>query len=370
MTQAILVVDDDDVIREGLGEALHASGRTVITCSDIESAQVVVENEPISAVVCDVRLSGPLSIDGIDFIDHVRAQRAETKFVVMSGAGVAEIPPEALRHGATQFLAKPFDISDLELALGWEEEVAPTLSHVPPLLRILGSPSLVPRFQPIVATESLAHFAYEGLIRLTGAATFTNPELLFEYARRKRGVPALEMACIDRTMIEGAPLVRDGRLLFINASPLSFCDKAFAQRVLDNARRADVPLDQVVLEITEQNSFPPGHPNGTIEMLAREGVRFAFDDVGSAYSHLEHIDVIHPQFIKISKQFGTGFESDLTKEKIVRNIIALAADFGCSTILEGVETEATLAASRELGIPFAQGYYFARPAPAAAFLQM
>src|SRR5438067_8980132 len=87
VTQAILVVDDD-AIRESLGEALHASGRTVISCSDIESAQVVVENEPISAFVRDVRLSGPLSINRIDFIDHVRAQRGEWKIVVMSGAGV------------------------------------------------------------------------------------------------------------------------------------------------------------------------------------------------------------------------------------------------------------------------------------------
>ena len=366
MTQAILVVDDDDAIREGLGEALHANGRTVITCCDIESAEVVVENEPIAAVVCDVRLSGPLSIDGIEFIDHVRAQRAESKIVVMSGAGVAEIPPEALRHGATQFLAKPFDVSALQLALGREEEDAPTLSHVPPLPRILGSPSLVPRFQPIVDTRSLAHIAYEGLIRLTGAATLTNPELLFEYARRKRGVPALEMACIDRTIIEGAALMRGERLLFINASPLSFADKAFAQRVLDNARRAGIALDRLVLEITEQNSFA-GRPNGSIEMLKNLGVRFAFDDVGSAYSHLEHIDVIRPQFLKISKQFGTGFERDATKEKIVRNILALGADFGCATIIEGVETEATLEAARALGIAMAQGFLFGRPAEARTF---
>jgi EAL domain-containing protein (putative c-di-GMP-specific phosphodiesterase class I) len=369
VTQAILVVDDDDAIRIGLGEVLHAHGRTVITCSDIESAQVVVENEPIGAVVCDVRLSGPLSIDGIDFIDHVRAQRAESKIVVMSGAGVAEMPPEALRHGATQFLAKPFEISDLERALEWEEEDAPpTLSHVPPLPCILDSPSLVPRFQPIVDTGSLAHFAYEGLIRLTGAATLGNPELLFEYARRKRGVPALEMACIDRTMIEGAALAHSGRLLFINTSPLSFGDKTFAQRVLENARLARLPLDQLVLEITEQNSFAAGQPNGTVEMLAREGARFAFDDVGSAYSHLPHMDVIRPQFLKISREFGTGFERDATKEKIVRNIVSLAADFGCDVIIEGVETEATLAAAREMGIPLAQGYLFARPAEASTFM--
>jgi EAL domain-containing protein (putative c-di-GMP-specific phosphodiesterase class I) len=368
VTQAILVVDDDDAIREALGEALHASGRTVITCSDIESAQLVVENEPIGAVVCDVRLSGPLSIDGIDFIDHVRARRTDSKIVVMSGAGVAEIPPEALRHGASQFLAKPFEIADLERALGGEEEVAPTLSHVPPLLRILGSPSLVPRFQPIVATGSLAHFGYEGLIRLTGGATLSNPELLFEYARRKHGVPALEMACIDRTMIEGSALASDERLLFINVSPLSFSNKEFARRVIDNARRADLPLDRLVLEITEQSSFAAGHPNGTIDMLAREGVRFAFDDVGSAYSHLEHIGVIRPQFVKISKQFGTGFERDATKQKIVRNIMALADDFGCAVILEGVETEATLAAARQFAIPLVQGYLFGRPVPVSDLL--
>ena len=368
VTQAILVVDDDDAIREGLAEALHASGRTVITCCDVESAQVVVENEPITAVVCDVRLSGPLSIDGIDFIDHVRAQRAESKIVVMSGAGVAEIPPEALRHGATEFLAKPFDVSDLERALGsGEEEAAPTLSHVPALPSILRSPSLTPFFQPVVDADSLAHFAYEGLIRLPDGGTLRNPELLFEYARRKRGVPSLEMACVDRTIAAGAALTAGGPLLFLNASPLAFGDKAFAMRVLDNARRAALPLDRLVLEITEQNSFV-GKPNGCIAMLAEAGVRFAFDDVGSAYSHLEHIDVIRPQFLKISKQFGSGFERDVTKEKIVRNIVALATDFGCRTILEGVETEATLHAAREIGIPLAQGYLFGRPAPAQAFV--
>jgi EAL domain-containing protein (putative c-di-GMP-specific phosphodiesterase class I) len=103
-------------------------------------------------------------------------------------------------------------------------------------------------------------------------------------------------------------------------------------------------------------------------MLKSAGVRFAFDDVGSAYSHLEHIDVIRPQFLKISKQFGSDFERDATKEKIVRNIIALAADFGCATIIEGVETEATLDAARDAGIALAQGYLFGRPAEAAAFL--
>lgn len=349
--------------------ALHASGRTVITCGDIESAQVVVENEPISAVVCDVRLSGPLSIDGIDFIDHVRAQRAGSKIVVMSGAGVAEMPPEALRHGATHFLAKPFDVAELEWALGeGEPDAEALLTHVPQLPDILESHALTARYQPIVDLRSLRHIAYEGLIRLPGGATLANPELLFDYARRKHRVSSLEMACVDQTIGDGGALVRGGALLFINASPLSFGDQAFPDRIMSNAERAGVPLERLVLEITEQNAFGGGRPNGTIERLAAAGVRFAFDDVGSAYSHLQYIDVIRPRFLKISQQFGSGFECDATKEKIVRNIVALAADFGCTTIIEGVETESTRDAARGLGIELAQGYLFARPAPASAFL--
>src|SRR5207244_12315105 len=138
------------------------------------------------------------------------------------------VSPEALRHGATQFLAKPFELADLERALACgEEEVAPSLSHVPSLPLILSSSSLTPCFQPIVDAGSLAHIAYEGLIRLPGGATLANPELLFEYARRKRCVPSLEMACVERTVAAGGPLTVGGRLLFINASPISFSDKKF-----------------------------------------------------------------------------------------------------------------------------------------------
>jgi EAL domain-containing protein (putative c-di-GMP-specific phosphodiesterase class I) len=52
----------------------------------------------------------------------------------------------------------------------------------------------------------------------------------------------------------------------------------------------------------------------------------------------------------------------------VRNILALAADFGCRVVIEGVETEATRDAARALGIELAQGYLFARPAPVNAYL--
>jgi EAL domain-containing protein (putative c-di-GMP-specific phosphodiesterase class I) len=100
------------------------------------------------------------------------------------------------------------------------------------------------------------------------------------------------MACVERTIGEGAALARGGALLFINSSPFSFGDTAFAGCILGAVARAGLPLEQLVLEITEQDAFGRGQPNGTIAQLSAAGVRFAFDDVGTAYSHLKHIDVI------------------------------------------------------------------------------
>jgi ActR/RegA family two-component response regulator len=59
--QTILLLDDDPVILEGLALGLQRQGRTVITCSDLESAQLIVEQVAVSHVVSDVRLSGPFA---------------------------------------------------------------------------------------------------------------------------------------------------------------------------------------------------------------------------------------------------------------------------------------------------------------------
>jgi len=100
----------------------------------------------------------------------------------------------------------------------------------------------------------------------------------------------------------------------------------------------------------------------TVEALRELGVRFAFDDLGVAYSHLTMIDKVRPSFLKVSQDFGTGFETDSTKRKIVMNLLSLANDFGCELILEGIEDLSTARAAQDLQIPLGQGYLFGRPA--------
>lgn len=105
----------------------------------------------------------------------------------------------------------------------------------------------------------------------------------------------------------------------------------------------------------------------TIAELQKLGVRFAFDDLGLAYSHMPLIDKIRPSFLKISQEFGTRFETDPTKTKIVANLLSLAHDFQCDLILEGIEDQRTAEVAADMGIPFGQGFLFGRPADASSF---
>lgn len=67
------------------------------------------------------------------------------------------------------------------------------------------------------------------------------------------------------------------------------------------------------------------------------------------------MDKIQPVFLKISQHFGTAFETDSTKMKIVMNLQSLSDDFGCHLILEGIEHRQTADIATSLGIKYGPG---------------
>jgi DNA-binding NtrC family response regulator len=62
--QTILIVDDDRSITEALAGGLEQPGRELILCSDLESAQLVIERTPPACIITDVRLTGPSGTKG------------------------------------------------------------------------------------------------------------------------------------------------------------------------------------------------------------------------------------------------------------------------------------------------------------------
>ena len=375
--QIVLIADDDAMVTESVAAALDSPHRRIILCSDIDAAAIVMDRYPLSLILTDIQMTQPYGYEGLDLTRRATALKGEAGVVVMTGLGDPELEGHVRSRGASMLLRKPFELSQLErllehcpdVELPIELERAPFIHRFPDLDDVIGSGFLRPAFQPIVDLGSGKVAAVESLARYRTGAPLNDIGLLLDYAERHKRIVDLDLALVSRSLEAGAVLARQVPL-FVNVHPATLGQPdRFVPNLLLRAEKAGVALDRLVIEITEHAALPSqGNALDCLDELRSAGVRFALDDVGMAYSHLSQIDKIKPSFLKISQDFGTDFETDMVRSRIVRNICNLGADFGFDVVLEGVESATTANAARKLGIGFAQGYHFARPGEAGKLL--
>ena len=121
----------------------------------------------------------------------------------------------------------------------------------------------------------------------------------------------------------------------------------------------------IKLEITETAIM--GRPEEAVQTLARLreiGVAVEIDDFGAGYSSLSYIQRLPISGLKIDRSFVKPMVADPQSAAIVRAIVGLAKTLGLRVTAEGVETPQQLQMLAEMGVDFAQGFYFS---PAVAF---
>jgi len=114
MTERILVADDDDALRESLELVLAAEGYEVLTARDGAAALALVETQPVDVVLCDLRMPG---MDGLELLPQLARKLPGVPVLLMSAYGSSDLAVEALRRGAYDYLAKPFQPSEVLLTL-------------------------------------------------------------------------------------------------------------------------------------------------------------------------------------------------------------------------------------------------------------
>lgn len=111
-TQRILVVDDEQGIRDGIKVSLEQLGYSVETAESGERALYQFKKNPgISFVISDYKMPG---MDGFDVLKEIKKQSPDTPVVLMTGFGSIHHAVEAMQMGADDYLAKPFSMTDLE----------------------------------------------------------------------------------------------------------------------------------------------------------------------------------------------------------------------------------------------------------------
>ena len=110
----ILVVDDDDRIRELLRRYLSQLGYRVTTSPDGEKARQLLEQLMFDLVVLDVMMP---KMDGFELLQHIRQRDKVTPVILLTARGESSDRIEGLKIGADDYIAKPFEPEELALRI-------------------------------------------------------------------------------------------------------------------------------------------------------------------------------------------------------------------------------------------------------------
>jgi two-component system response regulator AtoC len=109
----VLVIDDDPGIRDYLETLATRQGYAVYTAADGETALAGLDKTAPDLITLDAVLPG---MDGLETLRRIKERIPEVPVIMLSGHGQARMIVEAMRLGATDFLRKPFEVEELELA--------------------------------------------------------------------------------------------------------------------------------------------------------------------------------------------------------------------------------------------------------------
>lgn len=106
----ILIVDDEEMIREELKESLEFEGFEVQSAQSAIEALEVCEGDEFDVIVTDLKMP---KMGGLELLQKLNERNVQSKLYVVSGHGAASNRQEALSLGATACFAKPLNIDEL-----------------------------------------------------------------------------------------------------------------------------------------------------------------------------------------------------------------------------------------------------------------
>lgn len=350
----------DDVLLARLGG--DEFGAVLPEAADVAAARAFAEQVAMS-------LAGPVYLDGMPL-------------EAAGSIGVAVYPvhgddfDELLRHAdVAMYEAKAHNDAVAVYAPEADHNSVARLGLLGDLRRNLERPDrpehgdLSVFYQPQIDIATGRVVGVEALLRWRHPQHgMVGPDEVIRAAEHTAVMRLLTFRVIDEVLDQLARWRRDGMPMTaaINVSVRDLHTPDVVDHLAAGLRRHDVPADQIQLEITEGALMAdPRRVLTTVRRLDRLGVALSLDDFGTGYSSMLHLRRLPLSEVKIDRSFVLGMVSDTDDAAIVRTIIDLAGALGLRVVAEGVEDERTSRRLASLGCQVAQGWYYARPMPAA-----
>ena len=114
MTATVLIIDDEAAARFGIRRALEKEGYQLLEAENVAEAETVLQNNSPDVVLLDVKLG---SESGLDYLPTLVARPQPPSIIIVTAHGSERVAVEAIKRGAFDYLAKPFEIDELRVTV-------------------------------------------------------------------------------------------------------------------------------------------------------------------------------------------------------------------------------------------------------------
>lgn len=308
-------------------------------------------------------LDSPFEVDGI--VLNVR-----------SSMGIARYPDQGKDAGSLLRCADVAMYMAKELGSGYafykpdkDRYSTRRLALLTDLHTAIAEDQLLLHYQPKIDTQTRQLLGFEALVRWQHPEHGMIPPGQFvPLAELGESIHPMTNWVFKNAIHQCAEWQRQGLdiVMAVNLSTRNLMDERCAEHLEWLLKHHGVAPSRLEIEITESAFISdPDRALANLERIHATGVQLAIDDFGTGYSSMAYLKRMPIQTLKIDMTFVQHMSENPKDALMVKSAINLAHNLGLKVVAEGVEDEQTLILLRDMGCDITQGYYIAKPMPAA-----
>lgn len=375
MDSKLLIIDDDLAVSSLFQDVAEEVGFEVIAthCADQFFASLASFSPDL--IIIDLMMP---DMDGVEILRKLSEKNVDADIILSSGAD-----EKVLRTAASvadgyglkvrSILPKPLDLEMLKALLIGEDPIEDRIT-IDDLAYGIENNELVIFYQPKISFDSTGNIEIkeaEALVRWQHPRKgLVFPDQFIELAEQTDLIGPLTSKVIETSLAQINKWRSAGKdiKVAVNLAPQSLTDISLPDRIAAMAAKANVPCENLILEITERAAMDDSI--NVMDILTRFRLKnfcLSMDDFGTGYSSLRELYRMPFNELKIDRSFVSEISKSKDAKIIVQAVVGLAHNLGLSVCAEGVENKSELFFLQSIGCKKYQGYYFHKPMPADEF---
>jgi EAL domain-containing protein (putative c-di-GMP-specific phosphodiesterase class I)/ActR/RegA family two-component response regulator len=388
----ILVIEDEESVRENLLELLEAEDFEVVAAANGRIGVELAHSMVPDLILCDMMMP---ELDGFGVLNTLRQDyvTATIPFIFLTAKFTKADFRQGMDLGADDYVTKPFTRAELLSAIISRLEKQSTLTKhlaTKPLIKTFtpGMQLIEISLRRALELGELQQFQiyYQPIINITSGKIIAAESFLRWESPELGMVSSAELIPLAEStglMIPIGEWVLEQVLqqlkkwrdrgfssfpIAINFSPLQFLKTDFISKTVDFLSINNFQNSDLQIQLTESMLIQDiNNAIATMKELKSLGFNIAIDDFGTGYSSLMYLNRLPINTLKLDRYFIHNIASDSQKSAITTALIQMFHNLNLNVVAKGVETKEELEFLRHNNCDAMQGFIFSNPLTATEF---